>query len=97
MASQCLLDYFTGKTCCVTTYCSTIGLILIDLLDVQEREVILWTAGLSMIKVDACLCHYHKNILNKKFIMKEKCCCNPFGLHRITGKGISLCPSNDFW
>ena len=36
MASQWTFDYFTGKTCHVTTYCSTTGLISNDLLDSQE-------------------------------------------------------------
>ena len=57
MTSQCTFGYFTGKTCHVTTYCSTTGLISIDLLDPQEKEVILWRAGLSMISMDTTLWH----------------------------------------
>ena len=55
MASQCKFDYFAGKTCHVTTYCSTTGLISTDLLDPEKRKVILWRAGLSMINVDKSL------------------------------------------
>ena len=90
MASQCTFGYFTGKTCHVTTYCSNTGLISIDLLDPQEREVILWRAGLSMINVDTTLCHHHNYILSKRFFMKERSCCNPFGLHSNTRKGNSF-------
>ena len=36
MASQCTFGYFTGKTCHVTTYCSTTGLISIDFLDLKK-------------------------------------------------------------
>ena len=57
MTSQCTFGYFTGKTCHVTTYCSTTGLISIDLLDTQEKEVILWRAGLCMINMDTTLWH----------------------------------------
>ena len=81
MASQGTFGYFTGKTCHVTTHCSTTGLILIDMLDPQEREVILWRASLSMINVDTTLCHHHNYILSKRFVMKERSCCNPFDLH----------------
>ena len=66
MASQCTFGYFTGKTCHVTTYCSTTGLISIDLLDPQEREVILWRAGLIMINVDTTLCCHHNYIISMK-------------------------------
>ena len=45
MASQCTFGYFTGKTFQVTTYCSTVGLILNDIMDPQEREDILWRDG----------------------------------------------------
>ena len=90
MASQCTFGYFAGKTCHVTTYCSTTGLISIYLLDPQEREVILWRAGLSMINVDTTLCYHLNYILSKRFVIKERSCCNPFGLHSTTRKGNSL-------
>ena len=90
MASQWTFGYFTGKTCHVTTYCSTTGLISNDLLDPQERRVILWRAGLSMINVDTTLCHHHNCILSKRFVMKEGSCRNVFGLHSATRKGNSF-------
>ena len=37
MAFQCTFGYSTSKSCHVTTYCSTTGLIVIGLLDHQER------------------------------------------------------------
>ena len=77
-----MFGYFTGKTCHVTTYCSTTGLISNDLLDSQERRVILWRAGLSMINVDTTLFHNRNYILSKRFVMKERSCCNVCGLHR---------------
>ena len=89
MASQCTFSYFAGKTCHVTTYCSTTGLISIYLLDSQEREVILWRAGLSMINVDTTLCHHHNYILSKRFVIKERSCCNPFGFTVLLEKVIA--------
>ena len=74
----------------VNSYCSTTGLISIDLLNPEEREVILWRAGLSMINIDTTLCHHHNYILSKRFVMKERSCCNPFGLHSTTRKGNSF-------
>ena len=90
MASRGTFGYFTVKTCQVTTYCSTTGLISIDLMDPQEREVILWRTGLSMINMDTTFSHHYNYILSKRFVMREKSCCNPFGLHSTTRKGNSF-------
>ena len=90
MTSQCTFGYFTGKTCHVTTYSSTAGVISIDLLDSEEREVIFWRTSLSMINMDTTLSHHHNYILSKRFVMRERSCCNPFGLHSTTRKGNSF-------
>ena len=37
----------------------------------QEREVLLWRAGLSMINVDTTLCQHHNYIPSKRFAMTE--------------------------
>ena len=90
MASQYTFDHFTGKNCHGTTDCSTTGLYWIDFLDPQEREVILWRDGLSMINVDTILCHHHNYILSKRFVMKQRSCWNPLGFHSTTRKGNSF-------
>lgn len=97
MNLKCTVGSVNGESCHLTTYCTSSGLISIESLDVETREIILWRSGLSMLNNDASICHHHKYLLCKRFPMQQKTCCNPFALHSSVRKGNNFSTNSNLY
>ena len=86
---KCSYGLISGDECHKKTYSKECKLKLINEFDSEQRELIYWRSGLSVINLNAKVCSHHEYWLLNQFEIQKKKCCDPFQNHKKAVKGIS--------
>ena len=92
-SQQCSIEFQPGSEC-LTTYTPLLGTEYFEDLPADDREILMWGTGLSIINVKLTTCPHHKHVYLKCYATKVTQCCNPFNAHKKARKGIYRSFSN---
>ena len=67
---------------CLTTYAPLLGIKYFEDLPDDDREILMWRTGLSLINVKSTTCLHHKHVHLKRYATKVTQCCNPINAHK---------------
>eukprot|EP00795_Rhopilema_esculentum_P007366 gene7366-13102_t len=84
---NCSIGENIGTPCHLKSYSRNQGIQKLDDLDLEEREIIWWRSGLSILNVGADICLHHKHKILKRYVIEETQCCDPFHAHTKKIKG----------
>lgn len=87
MNTPCSVGLTLKTECHKQSYSKRIGLKNLESFDWKEREVILWRSGLSIVNVNATICHHHEHTVLHRFKSLQKTCFDPFKAHKRIVKG----------
>ena len=90
---QCSIGILFESQCHQTTYSKTVGMEPFDNLPCEDREILMWRTGLSIINSNPTTCLHHRYVYLKCYASKQTRYCNPFEIHshKKVKKGNSYC------
>ena len=85
--NPCSVGLYLNSECHKLTYSRSTGIKNLDSYENNELQLIYWRSGLSMLNINATICHHHEQTVLKKFSFLQKNCFNPFKTHKRPVKG----------
>ncbi len=85
---QCSVGVLLGDACHKLTFCRKTGFHKLDSFPTEDREVIMWRSGLTILNIDANICYHHEQLMNKRYNLSHKTCSDPFKIHKKDVKGV---------
>lgn len=64
---QCSIAILSESQCHQTTYSKTVGIEHFDDLPSEDREIMMWRTGLSIINSNPTTCQHHKYVYLKRY------------------------------
>ena len=88
--NSCSVGLYLDSECHKLIYCRTVGLKNLESFESNELELVFWRSGLTMLNINATICHHHEQTVLKKFSSFQKSCFDPFRIHKKVVKGMVL-------
>ena len=85
-SSKCSIGLVKEEVCHKQTYIKEMGLINVEDIDIQDKQIIIKRSGIQAII--ETICFHHKYLLLNKYEFLQKTCCDPFQEHKKSIKGI---------
>lgn len=85
---QCSVGVLLGDTCHKLTFCRKTGFRKLGSFSSEDREVIMWRSGLTILNIDANICYHHEQLMNKRYNLSHKTCYDPLKIHKKDVKGV---------
>ena len=86
--SLCSVGLFMNNECNKLTYSRTVGVKFLESFERDEVELIFWGSGLTILDINATICHHHKQIVLRRFSSMQKTYFDLFKTHKKTVKGL---------
>ena len=83
-SSKCSIGKELQETCHKTIWANQMGISCSTNLDSETVLLLKLRSGVTKIHD---VCYHHKEYFLKKYSMKQKKCCNPFGVHKKPSRG----------
>ena len=86
--SLCYVGLYMNSECNKLTYFRTVGVKNLESFERDELELIFWRSGLTILNINATICHQHEQTVLRIFSSMQKTCFNPSKAHKKTVKGL---------
>ena len=78
---QCSIGILLESQCHQTTYSKTVSIEPFDNLPREDREILMWRTGPSIINSNPTTSLHHKYVYLKRYASKQTRYCDPFDIH----------------
>ena len=86
--SLCSVGLYMNSECSKLTYSRTVEVKYLESFERNEVELTFWRSGLTILNINATICHHHEQTVLRRFSSMQKTCFNPSKAHKKTVKGL---------
>ena len=86
--SLCSVGLYMNSECSKLTYSRTVEVKYLESFERNEVELTFWRSGLTILNINATICHHHEQTVLRRFSSMLKTCFEPFKAHKKAVKGF---------
>ena len=86
--SLCSVGLYMNSECNKLPYSRIVGVKYLESFERDELELIFWRSGLTILNINATICHHHEQTVLRRFSSMQKTCFDPFKAHKKAVKGL---------
>ena len=86
--SLCSVGLYMSSECNKLTFSRTVGVKYVESFERDELELIFWRSCLTILNINATICHHHEQTVLRRFPSVQKNCFDMFKGHRKAVKGL---------
>ena len=72
--SLCSVGLYMNSECNKLPYSRIVGVKYLESFERDELELIFWRSGLTILNINATICHHHKQTVLRRFLSMQKTC-----------------------
>ena len=86
--SLCSVGLYMNSECNKLTYSRTVGVNYLESFERDKLELIFWRSSLTILNINATICHHHKQTILTRFSSIQKTCFDLFKAHKKAVKSL---------
>ena len=79
---SCSVVLYMNSDCNKLTHSKTVVVKYLESFERDELELIFWRSSLTVLNINATICHHHEQTVLRKFSSLQKTCFDSFKVHK---------------